>query len=177
MSEQSKKGPPGGGGIRPPEYLRTMALNRCEDLMMQAYSPREIAATLVSEGYTDSVETVKNWRLEIQKRWAIEDAEQRPARKDTWRNRIEAQYKKLLEWAEVTKSEIARSAYMAEATKLTKLALIMDGLTAPVKVEHSGAVDAYALQPHERETEIAELLRKREAVLQHAAKASGKVYS
>lgn len=163
------------GGIRPPDYLRDMALQRTEDLMMQAYTPREIFVKLHAEGYTESENTAKEWRLAVQKRWAQEDAEQRPARKDTWRRRIESQYQKLLEHAELTKSELARAAYYAEATKLTKLALIMDGLTAPVKVEHSGTVDVAALQPHEREREIADLLAKREAALKAAAKAGGKV--
>lgn len=174
MSDSTKKDPP-TGGIRPPDYIRAMALARVEDLMLQAYTPREIFAKLVDEGFTESEDTAKKWRIEIQKRWAIEDAEARPARKDTWRNRIETQYRKLLAWAETTKSELARAAFMAEATKLTKLALIMDGLTAPVKIEHSGTVDVNALQPHERDSEIEALLRKREDARQAAARAAGKV--
>lgn len=145
--------------------------------MMQAYSPREIFLKLAEDGYTESEKTAQDWRLAIQKRWAQEDAEQRPARKDAWRRRIEECYRRLLEHAEETTSEIARASFFAEATKLTKLALIMDGLTAPVKVEHSGSVDVNALQPHEREAEIAALLRKREEALKLAAKTSGKVYS
>jgi hypothetical protein len=170
--------PKGHGGIRPPDYIRTMALKRCEDLMLQAYAPRDIAAKMIDEGYTDSEITVKNWRNEIQKRWAFEDAEARPARKDAWRLRIEEAYRKLLEYATTTKSELARAAYFAEATKLTKLALAMDGLTAPVRVEHSGSsVDPAALQPHEREAKIAELLAKRQAAMAAAAKAGGKLDS
>lgn len=166
-----------GGGIRPPDYIREMALQRTEDLMMQAYSPREIYVKLHAEGYTESEDTAKQWRLAVQKRWAIEDAEQRPARKDVWRRRIETQYQTLLERARTTKSELACAAYFAEATKLTKLALIMDGLTAPVRVEHSGSVDVMALQPHEREAEIAKLLEERAAAHRHAAKTTGKVFS
>lgn len=171
MQDGTKK-----GGIRPPEYIREMALARVEDLMVQAYSPREIFLKLHEEGYTESEATAKEWRVAIQKRWAAEDAEQRPARKDAWRRRIEHQYQQLLEHAAVTNSELARAAYFAEATKLTKLALIMDGLTAPVRVEHSGSsVDPAALQPHEREARIAELLAKREKALADAAKIAGKL--
>jgi hypothetical protein len=165
------------GGIRPPDYIRDMALQRTEDLMVQAYSPREIFVKLHAEGYTESEDTAKQWRLAVQRKWAAEDAEQRPARKDVWRRRIETQYQQLLERAASTRSELACAAYFAEATKLTKLALIMDGLTAPVRVEHSGAVDVMALQPHEREAEIRDLLAKREAALKHAAKTTGKVFS
>ncbi|HUS27590.1 MAG TPA: hypothetical protein VMZ53_03755 [Kofleriaceae bacterium] len=176
MADNAPKKAPVGGGIRPPDYIRELALARVEDLMLQAYSPREIFAKLHDEGFTESEATAKEWRLAIQKRWALEDAEQRPARKDAWRRRIESQYQKLLEHAETTNSELARASYFAEATKLAKLALIMDGLTAPVKVEHSGAMmDPLALQPHERETRIAELLAKREAALAAAARAGGKV--
>lgn len=142
--------------------------------MLQAYAPREIFAKLVTEGFTESEDTAKKWRLEIQRRWAAEDAELRPARKDLWRARIERQYHKLLDWAEGTKSEIARAAFNAEAIKLTKLALIMDGLTAPVRVEHSGQVDVMALQPHERDAEIEQLLAKRKAAHEFAARAAGK---
>lgn len=170
-----KDDPPHGGGIRPPDYIREMALTRVEDLMLQAYAPREIFAKLVTEGFTESEETAKKWRHEIQRRWAADDAELRPARKDLWRARIESQYHKLLGYAETTKSEIARAAFFAEATKLTKLALIMDGLTAPVRVEHSGQVDVMALQPHERETEIEQLLRKREEARLQSARVANKV--
>lgn len=146
--------------------------------MLQAYSPREIYVKLHAEGYTESEDTAKQWRLAVQRRWAAEDAEQRPARKDAWRRRIETQYHRLLDAADATKSELAKAAFFAEATKLTKLALIMDGLTAPVRVEHSGSmIDPAALQPHERETRIDELLQKREAARAAAAKNAGKVYS
>jgi hypothetical protein len=166
---------PAPGGVRMPEYLRFAALSRVEDLMVQAYKPHDIVAKMIDEGFTDSEETVRKWRLEVQRKWALEDAELRPARKDLWRTRIEAQYHKLLDYAEVTKSELARASYFAEATKLTKLALIMDGLTAPVQHVHSGQVDVMALQPHERETEIEALLRKREEARQAAARDAGKV--
>jgi hypothetical protein len=159
-----------GGGVRPPDYIREMALARVEDLMLQAYSPREIFVKLHAEGFTESEETARKWREAIQKRWAQEDAEMRPARKDAWRARIEQQYRKLIEWAETSTSQIAKAAFMAEATKLTKLALIMDGLTAPVRVDHSGIVDVRHLAPQEREDKIRELLAKREAAKREAGK-------
>lgn len=166
------------GGVRPPDYIYTMALARIEDLMMQAYSWPDIFAKLVAEGFTESENTAKSWRKEIQRRWAAEDAENRPARKDMWRGRLEALYHKLLTKAGSPGLSASACAMLyAEAIKVAKIAVVMDGLTAPVRVEHSGAVDVAALQPHERETEIRELLAKREAALQQAAKTSGKVYS
>lgn len=165
---------PRGGGIRPPDYIRDMALARVEDLMLQAYTPREIFLKLHDEGFTESEETARKWREAVQKRWSLEDAEQRPARKDAWRTRIEQQYRKLLQWAETSTSQIAKAAFMAEATKLTKLALIMDGLTAPVRIDHSGTVDVRHLAPKEREDKIRELLAKREAARQASAVPVGK---
>ncbi len=155
----------GKGGIRPPDYVYEMAIGRTYDLMIQGFSPRDVAAKLISEGYTDSLATVGEWRKEVHRRWAIEDAEERPARKDTWRARLEGLYRELLEKARGSKAETAAAILYAEAIKVSKLAIILDGLTAPVKVEHSGRVDVAAMAPHEREREIAELLRKRDEAL------------
>lgn len=158
--------PPRKGGIRPPDYVYEMAIGRTEDLMVQAYNWRDIFARLVSEGYTDSEDTAKEWRKEVARRWAAEDAEQRPARKDVWRSRLEKLYRELLEKADSPKmSSTAAAILYGEAIKVAKIAIVMDGLTAPVKIEHSGSVDVHAMGPLEREKEIAELLAKREAAL------------
>lgn len=153
------------GGQRPPTYLYEMAISRTEDLMVQAMSPRDLVATLISEGYTDSEETVRKWRREVMRRWAAEDVEMRPARKDTWRARLEAQYHALLEKAKTCKSEFAFSQLHAEATRIAKVAIVMDGLTAPVTTRADGYIDPAALAPHEREREIAALIAKRDAAI------------
>lgn len=143
--------------------------------MLQAYKPREIYAKLYDEGYTDSEETARKWRGEVQRRWAAEDAEARPARKDAWRLRMDALYRSLLEKADRAKSEFAAAQYIGEAIKVAKLAIVMDGLHQPIKIEHSGSVEVMAMTPLEREKEIAELLAKREAA--RKASPSGKVFS
>lgn len=157
------------GGIRPPDYVYEMAIGRTEDLMVQAYSWRDIVAKLIAEEYTDSEETAKNWRAEVVRRWAAEDAEMRPARKDAWRARLEKLYRELLAKAEDGKTSSTAAAIMyAEAIKVAKIAIVMDGLTAPVKIEHSGRVDVQAMGPLEREKEIQALLEKRNAALKNA---------
>ncbi len=159
------------GGNRPPQYLYEMQIARTEDLMVQAFSPKDLVATLISEGYTDSEETVRKWRREVHRRWAAEDVEERPARKDVWRARLDRQYHDLLERARSTKSDFAFSQLHAEATRIAKVAIVMDGLTAPVTVRGDG-VDPAALAPHEREREIRELLAKREAAQAAAREAA-----
>lgn len=156
--------PPQRRGIRPPDYIFEMNIGRTEDLMLQAYSWRDIYARLVDEGLTDSEETAKNWRREVMRRWSVEDAEQRPSRKDAWRGRLELLYRQLLEKAGDSKmSSTAAAILYGEAIKVAKIAIVMDGLTAPVKVEHSGKLDVQAMGPLEREKEINELLAKRAA--------------
>lgn len=152
------------GGIRPPDYVYEMALARVEDLMVQAFTPRDIVAKMIAEEYTDSADTVRAWRTEVARRWSLEDAEMRPARKDLWRSRLEKLYRELLEKAAAPKqSSTAAAILYGEAIKVAKIAIVMDGLTAPVKIEHSGTVDVQAMGPLEREKEIELLLAKRNA--------------
>lgn len=165
MADQSR------GGIRPPDYIHAMALARVEDLMLQGYSPRDIFARLFDEQYTESEETAAAWRQAVQRKWAAEDAEMRPAYKDRWRARIEKQLRRLNERAENTKSDLAAAAFYSEATKLMKLGIIVDGAQAPVQVQHTGSVDVAAMSPRDREAEIAELMAKRDAALTAARKA------
>ncbi len=153
------------GGIRQPDYLRELALARLEDLMVQAMPWPKIVTTMIAEGVTESEETCKNWRRLIQKRWAKEDAELRPARKDLWRARLEAQYNALIEKARECKSDFAYAQLQAEATRVAKVAIVLDGLTTPVVDKGDGQTAVAALAPHERERQIAELIAKRDAAI------------
>lgn len=157
------------GGIRMSEYQYELALSRVEDLMVQAFAPKMITAVVISEGFTDSPATVKTWRNAVQRRWAAEELEMRPARKDLWRTRLEAQYHALLEKAGHCKSEFAFAALHAEATKVAKVAIVLDGLTLPSIVAGDGKPDPTAMSPVEREREIADLLVKRQAALEACA--------
>lgn len=151
------------GGTRPPEYLRTMALAFVEDLMIQGYGPHEIFAKVSEKGYSDSEVTVREWRQAIQKRWAIEEAEERPARKEGWRHRILKRIQRLEDKAAEAKG-LAQAALESEITKLYKLGILVDGAHAPTvhKIQHE-TVPVEAMSPLEREREIAELLERRKA--------------
>lgn len=153
---------PQGGGIRPPDYMREMAIGRVEDLMVQAMPWKRIIAILSDEGYTESEQTAKGWRQEVQRRWAAEDAEARPARKDLWRARLEALYNELLAKASVAAGHVQAMLY-GEAIKIAKVSIVMDGLTQPIARATDGTVPVAAMSPLERERKIAELLAKREA--------------
>lgn len=147
-----------------PAYLYEMALGRLEDLMRQAYPWSRIVATMSHEGFTDSDSTLKNWRQEVMRRWALEDVETRPARKDLWRARLESMYRNLLEKAEQA-TGYPQAALFSEAIKVAKLSIALDGAAAPIVVRHEGRLDIAAMSPQERETEIAQLLAKRNAAL------------
>lgn len=166
MAEEHK------GGVRLPEYMREMALGRVEALMIEGYAPSMIAAKIIDEGLTDSTQTVKGWRLAVQKRWAAEDAELRPARKDLWRRRIECRYQAIIEKMATCKSEFAWAQMQAELTRLSKLGILLDGAHLPVVADSDGKLDPAAMAPKDREREIAELLARREAAL--AASGGGK---
>lgn len=160
------------GGDRPPAYIYEMALARIEDLMRQAMPWSKVIATMSTEGYTDSEGTMRTWRREVMRRWAAEEAELRPARKDLWRARLEGIYNGLLERVEAA-TGYTQAALYGELIKLSKLAIQLDGAQAPVVVRHEGRVDVAAMTPPEREREIAELIAKRNAALA-AANTSGR---
>lgn len=152
------------GGIRPPDYVYNLAIQRVEDLMVQHVPWAQIVAKLVDEGYTESEETAKNWRREVMRRWAAEDAELRPARKDQWRARLEAMQIEVLGKARAASGRVQAVLY-AEWRQLAKLSIIMDGVQAPITIKHEGKVDVQNMTPYEREAEIRDLIAKREAAL------------
>lgn len=155
MADDTKAGPP-------PAYIRMMALALVEDLMVQGYGPRAIYAKLVERGYTESEETAKDWRQVVQKRWAAEEAEERPSRKEGWRTRIMDRIRRLETKAAAATSQLAAVALESEITKLYKLGILVDGAHAPLKIEHvHNATPVEAMSPIEREREIAELLERR----------------
>lgn len=154
-----------------PAYLYEMALGRIEDLMRQAYPWARIVAIMSEEGYTDSEYTLKDWRREVMRRWAAEDAETRPARKDLWRSRLESLYRNLLEKAEQA-TGYPQAALFSEAIKVAKLSIVLDGAQAPITVRHEGRIDVAAMSPQERDAEIATLLKKREAAMAASKRAA-----
>ncbi len=152
-----------GGGIRPPDYLYEHAINRVEDLMVQAIPWPRIMAILFDEGLTESQDTAKKWRTEVMRRWAAEDATTRPARKDLWRARLERLYNTLLDQGNEAPLGYAKTQLYAEAIKVAKLSILLDGAHAPIAAAKEGNVDVAAMTPTERAAEIDRLLAKREA--------------
>lgn len=166
MPADQPSGPPSGGGIRVTDMEYEFALSRTEDLMVQGYAPKDIAAHLIAEGLTNSKDTVAKWRQAVQRRWSLEQESMRPALKDQWRTRLDAQYRALLERAKATKSDPAFAMLHGEALKTARLAIDLDGLAAPIAITTSvGDQDPMTMAPHEREREINELLKMRDAAL------------
>lgn len=149
--------------IRTPDYIRELGMGRLEEMMVAAKPWSKIVAALTVEFPEQDEDAFKRWKAAVVKRWAAEDAEMRPARKDLWRARLDDLYGSLLEQARDARSDYAKSLYFSEAVKVGKLAIDLDGLNAPIAIKHEGRLDVAALSPAEREAEIAALLAKREA--------------
>lgn len=148
---------------RTPDYIRELGMGRLEELMVAAKPWSKIVAALTVEFPDQDEDAFKRWRSAVVKRWASEDAEMRPARKDLWRARLDDLYGSLLEQARDARSDYAKTLYFSEAVKVAKLAVDLDGLNAPIAIKHEGKLDVAAMTPAEREAEIAALLAKREA--------------
>lgn len=146
-----------------PDYLAEMGISRVEDLMIQAVPWSRVLAILSEENLTEDRDKANAWRREVFKRWQEEDKELRPARKDMWRARLDALYGDLLKKAALA-AGATQAMLFAEAIKVAKISIVMDGLAGPqlMRRDH-GYVDPAALSPIEREKEIKELLAKREA--------------
>lgn len=169
------------GGIRPPDYIHEMALERLEDLMIQGIRWPRVLEILAAEGHTTSESTARHWRQEVHRRWSAEEQELRGARKDLRRAQAEARWRKACERADLafngragaaataTEPEIpeippdprAAALLEREATRLFQVLVALDALTVPVQVKPDGRLDVAAMQPIEREAEIAKLLAER----------------
>lgn len=153
------------GGIRLPNYQYELAIGRLEDLMVQAVPWTRIVAILSEEGYTESAATAAAWRREVMARWAAEDSETRPARRDLWRQRLERLYQDLLERARMMDPGHVQVMMFGEAAKVAKLAVAVEGIASMThRHEHTGKVPASAMAPIDRERELNALLGKREQI-------------
>lgn len=151
-----------------PEYLRKNAVDRTEELMVQGMPWSAITAILITEGHVAETNdrSAEAWRREVMKRWAAEDAELRPARKDLWRARLEGQYRDVRERAAECESPAMYAMLNDSATKIAKLAIQLDGLQEPKRVHVTGDVDVADLSPAERDKEIEALWERRAAAKQ-----------
>lgn len=148
-----------------PEYVRRNAVDRVEELMVQAIPWAEIRQILIDEGHLSELSPnpgpAESWRREVQKRWNAEDAELRPARKDLWRARLEGQYRDVRKRAADCDSPAMYAMLNDSATKIAKLAIQLDGLQEPKRVHVTGETDVADLSPRERQQEIDALLAKK----------------
>lgn len=141
-------------GKRPSDALYEMALAEVEDLILQRIPWPQIVARAISGGLCTSEETVKNWRKEIRRRWAEQDAEEKPNRRDEHREMLRSLYGISFKTADYRNCE-----------KIARQLMILDGLHVPIQVNHTGSIDIAAMSPQQRQAEIDELLKRREAAL------------
>jgi hypothetical protein len=94
--------------------------------------------------------TIHKWSKEIRDRWESEEVEQRPQRKAIYRARLDALY-----------SRAWREGDLLICVQTAKLQGLLDGLNAPIRVQHSGVVEVAALTPDQRRKEIELLLERR----------------
>ncbi len=168
------------GGLRMPEAHKYLALQRTEQLILRGYRTQEILKVLAEENYTESIRTVYQWQQEVYRRWTEEDVEQRPARRDMWRARLEARYRMMLEDLDdpsMGMKGLPRAKLYDAMAKVELLAIKLDGLDAPLRIEHSGTVDIRAMSPVQRRERIEELLKMRAQAMLETSVGEGEMVS
>lgn len=141
-------------GVRPADAVYEMALATLEDLLLQRVAWPKIVAQLIEGGYSTSEETIKDWRKEIRRRWAIQDAEEKPHRRDEHREMLRQLYQVCF----------ATGDYRC-AEKVARQLMLLDGLHTPIQINHTGSLSIEQMTPAQREAEIQALLKKREEAL------------
>lgn len=146
-----------------PDYFKFLGETRVEELMASAMPWSKIVKVLADEGLTKHRETAKEWRDKVLARWAEEEDEARPHRKNIWRARLEQLYYELHSRAIASKNEGAAVKLFQVALQAADACIALDGVSAPIQIQHGGTVgvDVRAMQPHEREREIEALLERR----------------
>lgn len=151
--------------------VRYLGLQRTEELILKGWDTQRILGQLSAEGFTESLDTARRWSQEIYQRWAEEDNAQRPHRRNMWRMRLEARYRRMLDDLDDPTMKLtghARAAMYDSLAKVELLAIKLDGLDAPVKIQHmvNGAdIDVRAMSPDRRRARVEELLEKRQRAL------------
>ncbi len=138
-------------GIRPPDVIYEMAIALVEDLILQRLKWPAIVARCIEAGFTQSAATCANWRAEVRRRWALQDAEERPSRRDEHREMLRQLY-----------AVSFSSADYRNCTRVAAQLMILDGLQVPETINVTGTVAVQAMSPEQREAEIATLLKRRD---------------
>lgn len=136
---------------------------RMESMLLQQIPWSEIVAEFIGTGAANQESTLKTWRREIWQRWATDDAELRPHRRDVHREMLRALY-----------HESLKDKAWAVCEKVLKQLMIIDGLQTPdtLNVNHTH-VPVEKMSPEEREREIAALVAKRERAIAEITKPRG----
>ena len=92
--------------------------------------------------------TISRYITAIRERWATEELELRPQRRQELRRRAEMTFRKA--YTEGGKS-------LGTAATCLKILQEMDGLKAPQKIEVNGQINVKAMSPDQRRTRVAEL--------------------
>lgn len=162
---------------RSPDHVYRANLARLESLIVEGYTTEQCIEIMIQDGRTDNENTVRRWRADVFARWAKEDQELRPARRDMMRQQLamlfRTNYQASLDIDGRPATTMAATMARAECTKIAKLSCQLDGLLAPTVVKVTDAVDPLSMSPAERRAEIDELLAKREAAMREQASRDG----
>lgn len=139
----------GKRGVRCTEAEHAMRLRILEEMMASCVPWQAIVEDL-TQRFDVGQPTIHKWSKEIRDRWEVEEAELRPQRKAMYRARLDALY-----------SRAWRQGDLDICVKVAKLHGDLDGLNAPIRVQHSGVVEVAALTPDQRRKEIEALLERR----------------
>jgi hypothetical protein len=143
--QKTKPGPKPGQLSR----LNTKLLEEAEVGLVQGLNPTVLSEVLAKENDV-TIRTVERYFRLVRERWATEEIEQRPQRREQFRAMIMANW----QLAYVTQNPMAGAATLRVLAKL-------DGLEAPSEIKITGAIDVRALSPKERRDKIEELLELR----------------
>jgi hypothetical protein len=131
--------------------IHALNVARMESMLLQQIPWSEIVAEFIGTGAVTAESTLRDWRREIWQRWAADDADLRPHRRDVHREMLRALY-----------HEALKDKAWGACERVLKQLMILDGLQTPdtLNINHTH-VPVEKMSPEEREREIAELIAKR----------------
>lgn len=132
--------------------MNTDLLARAELALLRGQP--SLAADELADEFGVTVRTVERYFRRIRERWATEEEERRPERRQEFR----ALCMENLRVAWDTRNAMAGAATLRVLAKL-------DGLEAPAEIHVSMALDVKAMTPQQRRTEIDRLIRQRAEAL------------
>ena len=133
-------------------HLNRELWTACEDAMVKGVA-WQVRDALADEQAVAKSTVDKYYRL-IREKWATEEEELRPMRRQEFRARVLDTYR----LAHQTGNAMAAAATLRVMAKL-------DGLEAPAKVEITGSIDVRAMTPLQRQEEIERLIAVRAEAL------------